>query len=272
MSTHIVIGAGRMGGAMLSGWTSGKKPIVAIKDLLVVDPRAGDGAKSVISKGASHVERLEYNVATAEFVLLAIKPQSFDAIGPEIALCLPPDCTVISIMAGITVERLQETFPGRAIVRAMPNTPASIGKGVTAFIAGKNLNASRKKHVTKLLGAVGTVIELDNEAMIDMVTAVSGSGPAYFFHMVEALTGAGQAIGLSEDQARQLATQTFIGAGALIAQTGQSATELRQAVTSPNGTTQAALDVLMTENGLPKVLREGVNAAYRRSQELGKDS
>lgn len=272
MTTHIVIGAGRMGGAMLSGWTKGRKPIVPVKDILIVDPKPGGEASSVIENGAGYVQRLEYNVATAKFVLLAIKPQSFDAIAPEVALCLPPDCTVISIMAGITVERLQETFEGRSIIRAMPNTPASIGKGITAFVSGKAISSNQKKHVVKLLSAVGEAVELENEAMIDMVTAVSGSGPAYFFHMVEALAGAGEAIGLSEDHARKLAAQTLIGAGALVEQSGESATELRRAVTSPGGTTQAALDVLMRENGLPRVLREAVSAAYRRSQELGKDS
>lgn len=270
MTTHIVIGAGRMGGAMLSGWTQGRKSIVPAKDILIVDPKLGDRPANVVEQGAKHVQRLEYNVATAKYVLLAIKPQSFDANGPELALCLPPKCTIISIMAGITLERLQDSFKTQTIVRAMPNTPASIGKGVTAYIAGKNTTSSQKKHVTKLLGAVGNVLELDNESMIDMVTAISGSGPAYFFHMVEALAGAGEAIGLSDDHARELAAQTLIGAGALLAQSSETATELRQGVTSPNGTTQAALDVLMQDNGLPRVLRDAVNAAYRRSQELGK--
>jgi len=259
-----------MGGAMLEGWTQGRHPRVKAEDILIVDPTPSDQAMAVVKQGAQHIERLEYHVAQAEFVLLAIKPQSFDAVAPEIALCLPPGCTVTSIMAGITLDRLEETFPQCVSVRAMPNTPASIGQGITAFVTGKSLTSKRKKQVEKLLGAVGAVMELENEAMIDMVTAVSGSGPAYFFHMVEALAGAGVALGLPEDQAAKLAAQTMIGSGALLLQSGQTATELRRAVTSPNGTTQAALDVLMRENGLPKVLREAVTAAYRRSQELGK--
>jgi len=250
-----------MGGAMLEGWTKGRKPKVDPQNTLIVDPSLSETAQSVIDKGASHVSRLEYHVSTAQYVFLAIKPQSFDANGPEIAL---------SIMAGITMERLQETFPDQLIVRAMPNTPASIGLGVTAYIASDKLSARQKKHVVKLLSAVGTVLELENENMIDMVTAVSGSGPAYFFHMVEALAGAAQALGLSEQAAAELASQTMIGSGALLAQSGQTAAELRRGVTSPNGTTQAALDVLMTDTGLPRVLREAVTAAYRRSQELGK--
>lgn len=259
-----------MGGAMLEGWTKGRKPKVDPQNTLIVDPSLSETAQSVIDKGASHVSRLEYHVSTAQYVFLAIKPQSFDANGPEIALCLPPGSVIVSIMAGITMERLQETFPDQLIVRAMPNTPASIGLGVTAYIASDKLSARQKKHVVKLLSAVGTVLELENENMIDMVTAVSGSGPAYFFHMVEALAGAAQALGLSEQAAAELASQTMIGSGALLAQSGQTAAELRRGVTSPNGTTQAALDVLMTDTGLPRVLREAVTAAYRRSQELGK--
>lgn len=259
-----------MGGAMLSGWTKGTKPKVNPKEILIVDPAPSDLCKTIVKKGALETKRLEYFVATARYVLLAIKPQSFDAVGPEVALCLPKDCVIISIMAGITLNRLMETFPDQAVVRAMPNTPASIGKGVTAYVCGTALSKIQKKHVDKLLGAVGSVMELDNESMIDMVTAVSGSGPAYFFHMVEALAGAGHALGLEEGQAAELAAQTMIGAGALLAESGNTASELRKGVTSPNGTTQAALDVLMRENGLPRVLREAVTAAYRRSQELGK--
>jgi len=272
MTTHIVIGAGRMGGAMLEGWTKGRKPKVNLENLLICDPTPREAAQAAIDRGAASAKRLEYHVSTAKYVLLAIKPQSFDAVAPEVAICLPKGCVVISVMAGITMKRLSETFNEQLIVRAMPNTPAAIGKGITAYVAAPGLSKTQKKHVDGLLGAVGTVLELDNENMIDMVTAVSGSGPAYFFHMVEALAGAGEALGLSEEQAGALAAQTMIGAGALLSQSDQDATELRQAVTSPNGTTQAALDVLMRDTGLPRILREAVTAAYRRSQELGKDS
>jgi len=260
-----------MGSALLNGWTKGKRPVVNPSEILIVDPSPSDSARALVEEGTQSTQRLEHHIAKAECVLLAIKPQSFDAVAPEVAIYLPHNCVVISVMAGITLQRLQETFPEQIIVRAMPNTPASIGKGVTAYIAGKGLGTRQKKRVSKLLGSVGTVMELENESMIDMVTAVSGSGPAYFFHMVEALSGAAQKIGLPPDQADMLARQTLIGAGSLLADGGQSATDLRRAVTSPNGTTQAALDVLMRENGLPPLMREAVKAAYRRSQELGKD-
>jgi len=205
---------------MLTGWTKGRKPVVAPEHILIADPTPGEAAQEVIDAGAKSSKRLD--------VLLAIKPQSFDAVAPEAALCLPKGCVVISIMAGITMKRLSETFKDQLIIRAMPNTPAAIGQGVTAYVAGKGLSKTQTKHIQKLLGAVGTVLELDNENMIDMVTAVSGSGPAYFFHMVEALSGAGQALGLSEQQAGELAAQTMIGSGALLAQSSQNATELRR--------------------------------------------
>jgi len=270
MTTHIVIGAGRMGGAMLAGWTKGRSPKVKPDNLLIADPKPGDVAKSVIKRGAKQAAHLDYHVATANYALLAIKPQSFEANAPEIAMCLPKGCVVISIMAGITLDRLSAVFKNQMVVRAMPNTPASIGKGITAYISGDGLSKSQKNHVDILLGAVGSTLELESETMIDMVTAVSGSGPAYFFHMVEALAGSGQSLGLTEEQSLELAAQTLIGAGALLAESGQSATELRRGVTSPNGTTQAALDILMQENGMAKIIREAVTAAYHRSQELGK--
>ncbi len=261
-----------MGGAMISGWTSvdAGKPMVEFEDLLIADPKPSQAAQEVIDKGASYHASLEHAVTTAKYVLLAIKPQSFSATGPEIALCLPKNCVVISIMAGISLGRLAEAFPNQKCVRAMPNTPASIGKGITGYVCAESLSASQKKHVGELLSASGAATELENEALIDAVTAVSGSGPAYFFHMVEALAAAGTSLGLSEEQAQAFARQTLIGAGALLEQSGQSASELRQAVTSPNGTTQAALDVLMSEQGLPHILRDAVSAAYHRSRELGK--
>lgn len=263
-----------MGGAMISGWTSsndGQKPMVEADNLLIVDPKPSLAAQAVIDNGAFYHPKLQHAVTTAEYVLLAIKPQSFSAAGPELALCLPEKCVVISIMAGISLKRLGEAFPNQRCVRAMPNTPASIGKGMTGYVCAESLSSGQKKHVGSLLSAGGTATELDNEGLIDTVTAISGSGPAYFFHMVEAMAAAGASLGLSEDQSQAFARQTLIGAGALLDQSGQSAAELRQAVTSPNGTTQAALDVLMSEQGLPRIMRDAVLAAYHRSRELGKE-
>ena len=260
-----------MGGAMIAGWTKGRSPAVSPENLLVVDPSPSAASQAVIEKGSDHRARLDIHVSSAKYVLLAIKPQSFSANGPEIALCLPKGCVVVSIMAGITLGRLTDAFPNQLCIRAMPNTPASIGKGITGFVCGEGLSSAQTKHVQKLLSAGGEAVEVENEAMIDMVTAVSGSGPAYFFHMVEAMAAAGTSLGLPEEQALKFAHQTLIGAGALLDQSGQSAADLRRAVTSPNGTTQAALDVLMSDQGLPRVLRDAVTAAYHRSQELGKE-
>ena len=260
-----------MGGAMIAGWTRGKKPIVSQDRLLIIDPSPGPDAKAFIDDGVPHKKHADTHIASAEYVLMAIKPQNFEGAGSDLAVCLPKNCVVISIMAGITMDRLADVFRKQKIVRAMPNTPASIGKGMTGYVCSDGLSKPQKKHVARLLGVCGETEELDNEALIDAVTAISGSGPAYFFHMVEALTGAGVSLGMTEDQAGRFARQTLIGAGALLERSGQSATELRRAVTSPGGTTPAALDVLMQENGLPQVLRDAVGAAYKRSQELGKD-
>ena len=263
-----------MGGAMVKGWTQNSKdggaPFINPENLLIADPSPGPAALFVIEHGASHFKRLEHVVSSAKYVLLAIKPQSFSAIGPEVAMCLPKGCVVISIMAGPTMKSLEAVFPDQHCVRAMPNTPAAIGKGITGYVCGSGLSPEQKQHVADLLAAGGETVELAQENMIDMVTALSGSGPAYFFYMVEALAAAGVSAGLSQDQAEQLAQQTLIGAGALLEQSGQTAAELRHGVTSPNGTTQAALDVLMSEQGLAHIIRDAVTAAYHRSQELGK--
>ncbi|NNE57287.1 MAG: pyrroline-5-carboxylate reductase [Hellea sp.] len=260
-----------MGGAMVSGWTKGRNPVVPLKNLLIVDPQPGEAAQTVIDTGAAHQAAVSKKIASAKYVLLAIKPQSFAEAGEQIAQFLPAGAIVISVLAGTTMASLERTFPDQICVRCMPNTPSSIGKGITGFYAPGQLEAEPKAHITELLQAGGEVIELSSEAQIDAVTAISGSGPAYFFHMVEALAAAGQSIGLSEEMAGKLARQTLIGAGALLEKSGQSARELRRNVTSPGGTTQAALDVLMQSVGLPPVIREAVTAAYRRSQELGKE-
>ena len=167
------------------------------------------------------------------------------------------------------MSSLKAAFPAQAIIRAMPNTPASIGAGITAFTCGDTVTEPQKAIAHTLLSAGGVVHEVETENLIDVVTAVSGSGPAYFFHMVEALEAAAIVAGLPENLAPAFARQTFIGAGALLSKSGESASDLRKAVTSPNGTTQAALDVLMSAEGLPPLMRETVNAALRRAKELG---
>ncbi len=268
--THIVVGAGRMGSAMVAGWIKGRKPTVPADQLLLIDPNENPNVKTLMAQGCHYLPDLPAGLEKVEYVLLAIKPQLFDQISAKIARALPEGSVVISILAGTTTAQLQAAFPAQNVVRAMPNTPASIGKGITAYTCEDRVTDSQKQMVQKLLSAGGKVEEVQNDQMIDMVTAVSGSGPAYFFHMVEALEAAAIKIGLPEALAPEFARQTLIGAGALLEQSDQSARSLREAVTSPGGTTQAALDVLMSEQGLPPIMRETVKAAFLRARELGK--
>ena len=260
-----------MGGALLTGWVSGRRKSLSPNDILILDPHPGDAANKVIEDGARHLVAPSTDLSHVDVVLLAIKPQMFIKLGPQIEEHLSAHCLIISIMAGITLSGLQDMFPGRSIIRAMPNTPAAIGAGITAFTGNEDVTREHRIAAKKLLSAGGKVYEVETENLIDVVTAVSGSGPAYVFHMAEALEAAAITIGLPKDMAPDFARQTIIGAGELLKKDKASATQLRQAVTSPGGTTQAALDVLMSANGLPPLMRETVNAALKRAKELGQN-
>lgn len=264
--THLVIGAGKMGGALLSGWINGG--VVKPSKLAIYDPHPGEMAQSAIENGARHVNSSHEALEDVKVVLLAIKPQMFSALESDLVQLVPTSALVISIMAGTSLKRLQTAFPSNPVLRAMPNTPAAIGAGITAFTADGRVSDAQKKLAQDLLSAGGQVFEVESEPMIDIVTAVSGSGPAYVFYMVEALEAAAIKAGLPADIAPQFARQTIIGAGALLEASKDTAGDLRRAVTSPNGTTQAALDVLMTDHGLPLLMREAVKAALKRAKEL----
>ena len=201
--------------------------------------------------------------------LLAIKPQLFSKVGPDLAKVLPRDALIVSIMAGISIDELIDVFSTRPIIRCMPNTPGAIGQGITAYITGPDVLAAHVKMAEQRLKAVGEVVRVETEREIDMVTALSGSGPAYVFHLAETMKAAGMKLGLSEDLAKALARQTVVGSGAMLGASSQSAADLRKAVTSPNGTTEAALKVLMADDGLAKLMRKAIKEAYNRSRELG---
>lgn len=265
---YLVVGAGRMGGALLSGWLADPVSGVIAEHLFILDPHPGEDAQKAIKDGAAHLELPSNKLSKVQTILLAVKPQGFDSMAGVLAPCLQEGALVISILAGTSMDSLRAAFPKQHIVRAMPNTPAAIGAGVTAFTCDGNVTERQKRVAERLLKAGGKVHEVETEHLIDVVTAVSGSGPAYVFHMVEALEAAAIKVGLPEDLAPDFARQTIIGAGALLGSSDLSASELRQAVTSPNGTTQAALDVLMPE--MPPLMRETVKAALRRAKELGK--
>lgn len=269
---YLVVGAGRMGGALLSGWLSAPSSAISAQQLLIVEPKPQGAAKAAIEAGARHIDPAKDAKALgrARVVLLAIKPQAFAAVAPMIAPHLPEGALVISVLAGTSIKALSGIFPAQHIIRAMPNTPAAVGAGITAFTCTENVSAAQKEMAEKLLRAGGAVYEVESEHLIDVVTAVSGSGPAYVFHMTEALEAAAIKIGLPEEIAPHFARQTIIGAGALLASSEQPASELRQAVTSPNGTTQAALDVLMPN--LPALMRDTVKAALMRAKALAKGS
>lgn len=266
-----LVGAGHMGGAMASGWLRTKRGGVKPDDLVIVDPHPGEIVQELIEKhGLAQSNKLLLKDSTdIGLVVLAIKPQALDKVAEFLAPVLPEGCAVLSIMAGTTIKRLEEVFGERPVIRAMPNTPAAIGAGSTVAVsnsAGEKLEA----RATRLLKVTGSVEWVRDERLMGAVTAVSGSGPAYVFLLAEALAGAGFAEGLPRDLADKLARDTIIGAGALLAASEKSPQELRRAVTSPNGTTQAALDVLMGGGGgLPELVRQAVNAAERRSRQMG---
>ena len=265
----LVIGAGNMGGALLSGWVSGRCPIMSPSQLVILDPKPSEAALGAIKKGAIHLSQPSDEVGQADVVLVATKPQLFETVAKEVLPYIKSGALVISIMAGTTLETLSKAFPNQFHIRAMPNTPAAIKEGVTAFVSGAGVKTPQKKLAKKLLSAGGKVAEVETENLIDVVTAVSGSGPAYVFHLAEALEAAAIKIGMPEDIAPIFARQTIIGAGALLKNDERSPKQLREAVTSPNGTTQAALDVLMDNGAMALLMRETVTAALKRSKELG---
>ncbi len=271
-TTHALIGAGHMGGALLQGWLNGRgKAKLPAQDILVIDPSPGAASKKALALGVKFSKQLTKGSASGlKVCLLAIKPQMFAKIGPELSKALPVDVLVISIMAGIDFEQLGRVFGERPLARAMPNTPAIYGKGITAFVCSANVTPEQKQLVTQRLKAGGKVVQVENERQIDMVTAVSGSGPAYVFLLTETLEAAGVKLGLPQELAAELARQTVVGSGYMLDKTDEEAASLRKAVTSAGGTTQAALEVLMAENGLPLIMRQAVSAAYKRSRELGK--
>lgn len=259
----VLLGCGKMGSAMLEGWL---KQGVAPASVWVIEPYPSDWLKA---QGV----HLNTDLPTSPaIVLLAVKPQMMGAALPQVQALGGGDTLFLSIAAGTTIASFEDTFGAATpIVRAMPNTPAAVGRGITAITGNARASAEDLDLAAALLSAVGQVVRLEGEHQMDAVTAVSGSGPAYVFHLIEALAAAGEAEGLPADLAMQLARATVCGAGELAHQAPESASQLRINVTSPGGTTAAALAVLMdTETGFPPLLRRAVKAAADRGRELGK--
>ena len=263
----ILAGAGNMGGAMLAGWLKGGLPP---SQIIVQDPGPPPPIAALLSQhGIKVVQRVESLPTPPSVLLMAVKPQVMDDVFPPLARIVGPQTVVLSVAAGRTIASFERSLPaGAAVVRSIPNTPAAVGRGITVATPNAHVTAQHKETVTELLSAIGEVAWVDDEALIDPVTAVSGSGPAYVFHLVEAMAAAGVAAGLAPDLAMQLARATVTGAGELLYQSPLDAATLRQNVTSPNGTTYAALQVLMGDKGMTPLLTEAIAAATKRSREL----
>ncbi|WP_315766450.1 MULTISPECIES: pyrroline-5-carboxylate reductase [unclassified Bradyrhizobium] len=261
--TIALAGAGKMGGAMLTGWLSqGLDP----SRVVVIDPMPSAEIGALATRG---VRLNPAEAPEAETLVIAVKPQMFREAGPTLKRCVGASTLVVSIMAGTTIAALQEVVGG-AVVRAMPNTPAAIGRGITVAVPAPDVSTAQRAIADALLRATGAVEWVDDEALMDAVTAVSGSGPAYVFLLAEELARAGVAAGLPEALATKLARDTVSGAGELLHRSELSAATLRQNVTSPGGTTAAALAVLMGADGFGPLLTRAVAAAAARSKELAK--
>ncbi|MEX0299046.1 MAG: pyrroline-5-carboxylate reductase [Kordiimonas sp.] len=267
-SPIILLGCGNMGRALAQGWLAAGLDVSA---LYIADPSRPVGVLDGVPE-QNYVEGLAEvpDGVVAKAIVLAVKPQIMNAVLPDVARLTNTNTLVISVAAGVTFEQMQRGIAGDAIyIRAMPNTPAAVGEGITGFTSHKPIADKDKTLVQGLLSATGQAVWVAEETLIDAVTSVSGSGPAYVFYMVEAMAAAGERVGLDPDTAMKLARQTIIGAGQLLkAEPELPANELRRRVTSPGGTTAAALDVLMAEGGLSALMREAVQSAYGRAKEL----
>ena len=259
----VLLGCGKMGSAMLQGWLAGGLPATSV---WVVDPNPSDW---LLAQGVHLNTALP---AAPAIVLIAVKPQMMTAALPGLAALGGGQTLFLSIAAGTTIAHYESVLGAQTpIIRAMPNTPAAVGRGISAIIGNAHASAADMDLAQALLCAVGQVVRLDGEHQMDAVTAVSGSGPAYVFYMIEAMAAAGEAEGLPPGLAMQLARSTVSGAGELAHLAPEPASQLRINVTSPAGTTAAALAVLMDpDTGLSPLLKRAVKAAADRGRELGR--
>ncbi|HEX2727171.1 MAG TPA: pyrroline-5-carboxylate reductase [Beijerinckiaceae bacterium] len=262
----VLFGAGKMGGAMLEGWLADG---LSLSSATILDPQPSLEVQTLCAEKRIALNPPLREIPPPKVVVLAIKPQTLDAAGQLIGRLVGEGTLVVSILAGKTIADLKRHAPrARAIVRAMPNLAASVRRSATAAVATPETSEEQRALAQKLLASIGTVEWLPGEELINAVTAVSGSGPAYFFYLAECLAQAGMGVGLSRDLADHLARATLVGAGELLAQSELPPAKLRHDVTSPGGTTAAALQVLMGEEGLLGVMQTAVAAAKRRADEL----
>ncbi|MCA8901691.1 MAG: pyrroline-5-carboxylate reductase [Hyphomonas sp.] len=260
-----LIGAGRMGTALAKGWLAGKKT----PDIRISDPQP---SAEVAGWAKAGTVTLNPDPSPVSILVVAVKPQVFPKVAESLKAWIGPKTLVISIMAGIRVKQLAERLGTDRVVRAMPNTPGAIGRGVSVFCTMGKLAAADTAATEKLLAPLGDVIGPVDEKHMSNVTALSGSGPAYVFLLAEAMADAAEAEGLPSDLASKLARLTVAGAAALLEESGEAPGALRKAVTSPGGTTQAALDILMDDGGMPRLLRQAIRAAANRDRDLSRDT
>jgi pyrroline-5-carboxylate reductase len=261
----VLVGAGKMGGALLEGWIGlGVDPA----RVAVIEPQPAAPVAALAERGL----RINPDAGSLrpDAVVIAVKPQIAPQIMASVAALTAPSTVVVSIMAGCTIAFLGDNLPrGAAVVRAMPNTPAAIGRGITVAVPNAHVSPAQRELANTLLASTGAVEWIDDETLMDAVTAVSGSGPAYVFLLAESLARAGEKAGLPAELAARLARATVAGAGELLHHSPVEAPVLRQNVTSPGGTTAAALDVLMALDGLDPLMERAVAAATKRGRELG---
>jgi len=264
VSPLVLVGAGNMGGAMLNGWLDAGTDPAAI---LVIDPKPSEAMAARLASAGVRCESAAPEGMSAGILMLAVKPQIMDGVIEGLTGLVGPETVSLSVAAGKTLAYFEERLGG-AVVRSIPNTPAMVGRGITGAVANAAVSAEAKAEIEKLLSVCGPVEWVEDEALIDAITAVSGSGPAYVFYLAECMAEAGRKCGLPADLAMRLARATVTGAGELMHQSTDDAATLRQNVTSPNGTTAAALSVLMAEDGIQPLFDKALRAAADRSREL----
>ncbi len=263
--TVVLAGAGKMGGAMLTGWLAGG---LDPKRVAVIEPHPSADISALAAKGV-RLNPTPKEIGDVATLVVAVKPQMFREVGPALKSFVGSTTLVVSIMAGTPIAALADVCGG-SVVRAMPNTPAAIGRGITVAVAATHVSAAQRAVADSLLRATGSVEWVDDENLMDAVTAVSGSGPAYIFLLAEELARAGVEAGLPVELATKLARETVAGSGELLHRSEETSATLRKNVTSPGGTTAAALEVLMAPDGIQPLMIRAVAAATKRSKELAK--
>ncbi len=261
----VLVGAGNMGGAMLKGWiANGMNP----ENVKVIDPSPSGDMRSFLSKSKIWHSETSKNIAPPDVLVLAIKPQMMGKVLRDLNGLVDENTVVVSVAAGTTLETISSAFGEISAIRIMPNTPSLVLRGMSVGCSNTRVTDQQTKNVDLLMKAIGRIEWVEDEHLINAVTALSGSGPAYVFHLAECMANAGEKAGLPSELAMTLAIETVAGAGELLRKSEDEPAILRHNVTSPNGTTAAALEVLMEDSGMCQLLDRAVLAAKKRSEEL----